>query len=647
MRRRRSAPTRPEGRSNVVAVLLSAAALLAVSVGLAAPPAVAASTLTGTIVANVPFPTRTLLLSVPGNALVTAGTVHVSENGGRVAGKSATSLRQASQGDLGVVMVIDSDPSMSGAPLTQALAAARTLAAERTGNQEVGVIYGDGSTLPLTTDSVAINRTLSLPPRIVPGTNLLEATQIAVNELTAAKVTDGAVIFVSDDIDRNPAYTPQSVAAFAAAAHVRVFTVGIRDRAFSHPTQYDLPPSAMANLARAAGGTFSTAVPSRLRQIFTTIEASLTSQYVVRYRSLQPLGRPVAVRVTVTGVPGAYTTRYVAPPATVVVPARRPVVDHSFWTSSAVLVLVAIGGALLIGIAVMLLIRHFNNGDSVTARVNASLPEAAPALSGLPGDRPARASSSMFAHTTWWTRFEAEVDVAHMPQSPRELANLGGLLSLVVAVLLVLVTGSVPLAVLGLLVGPFAVRALVRSRVRHQQAQFSELLPAHLEEVAGAIRSGRSVIDALGLVSEAADEPLRDEFSRALADERLGRPLEETLSSVATRMQSDGVEQLAIVTALQRRTGSSVAEVLDRIAESAREHMELQRELRALTAQGRLARWILTLLPPLMLVAFSLIDGRYERPMFHTVGGIVALIIGTLMVTAGSLVMKRIVDIEV
>jgi tight adherence protein B len=154
-------------------------------------------------------------------------------------------------------------------------------------------------------------------------------------------------------------------------------------------------------------------------------------------------------------------------------------------------------------------------------------------------------------------------------------------------------------------------------------------------------------LEALAVVTESAEEPARSEFERALADERLGRPLDETLRPIAERMHADGMEQFAVVAALHRQTGSSVAEVLDRVAEGARERAELQRELRALTAQGRLARWILTAMPPMMLLVFSLIDPRYEYPMFHTTGGLIALGVGAAMVALGSLVMKRIIEIEV
>ena len=151
----------------------------------------------------------------------------------------------------------------------------------------------------------------------------------------------------------------------------------------------------------------------------------------------------------------------------------------------------------------------------------------------------------------------------------------------------------------------------------------------------------------MNLVTEGAEEPLHREFERALREENLGRPLEETLGVMSGRMASEGVDQVAVVAAMHRRTGSSVSEALDRVAEGARDRADVQRELRVLTAQGRLARWILTFMPPVILLIMRLVSPKYVRPLFHTTAGIVALLVALVMVIAGSLVMKRIVNIEV
>jgi tight adherence protein B len=627
---------------------LASLTFIAVAVTLLAAPHARAQSLQATLVGAVPFPSRTLVISVPQSIPVSARQIHVTENGELVRRFTANSLKQAGAGDLGIVVVIDSDPSMSGVPLTQAMAAARALAAQRTGNQQLGAIFGDGSNLPLTTNQQTINTFLAHQPRIVPRTNLLSATQAAISELKAANVLSGAVIYVSDDIDKAPGLSVASLAALANAAHIRIFTVAIHDRATYAPGPYDLPLTAMGQLATSAGGSFAEAVPVQLRNTFTAIEAGLTSQYVVHYQSRQRYGEHVSVVVSVAGVPGTFTTAYASPPA----PrgAAQPTHHKSFWASTLALVLVALGCAALFGVAVAIVLSTMARSGELRSRVHAFVPPARqtgpPVTHGSVSIELGSFSEQLLERRRWWPAFVQQVDVSGMSRSATELAYFAVLGSLLTALLLELVTGSVLLAILGLATGPLVVRALVKRSVRKNQRRFQEQLPGQLHEIAGAMRTGRSIAEAFAVVAASADEPMRRELQRALVDERAGLQLEEAIRPIGDRMASSEIEQVAVVAALHRRTGANITEVLDRMADSARERVEIRRELLTLTAQARLSRTVLTALPIFVVIAIDLIGHTYERPLFHTTAGLVVLALAAVMVALGSWVMKKMVEIE-
>jgi tight adherence protein B len=612
-------------------------------------PLALAQTLEVTPASGVAFPNRTLVLSVPRTASVTSAHVHVTENGRQVSGLTTTSLHQANLGDLGVVLVIDSDPTMAGAPLTQAMVAARSLAAQRTGNQELGAVFGDGSTLPLTADPQAIRAFLAHPPHIVHQTHLLGATQQAIDELRAANVVAGAVIYVSDDMDRAPGLSPQSLARLATSAHIRIFTVAVSDPATARPGPNDLPPNSMAILAQEAGGSFSQAVPAQLRRAFTQIEAGLTSQYIVHYRSSQQSGQRIRVTMHVDGVPGTYRTTYRSPSLPVLPPGTRPAPRGSFWASSVAVVVVAIVCGLLVGVAVAVLVAKFSRSGQLRARVQAF---AAPSAE-LVVDRPVTESKRrlgvwerLLERRRWWPAFIEQVSISSITRSPQELVRFAVAGSLLAAVALELMTGSILLALAGLFVGPLVVRAVVTRNVRQTRMHFAEQLSGQLHEIASALRVGRSIVEAFEIVEESADEPMRRELRRALADERAGLHLDQVLPPIATRMDSPEVEQVAVIAALHRRTGANITEVLDRIADTARQRVEIRRELNTMTAQARMSRAILTALPVFVVVAIDIISHRYERPLFHTTAGILVLVAAGLMVTLGARIMKSMTHIE-
>ena len=59
-------------------------------------------------------------------------------------------------------------------------------------------------------------------------------------------------------------------------------------------------------------------------------------------------------------------------------------------------------------------------------------------------------------------------------------------------------------------------------------------------------------------------------------------------------MANRDIEQVALLAELQRTSGGNSAEILDTVVGTIRERAEIRRLVRTLTAQGRMARWILT-----------------------------------------------------
>src|SRR2546430_6317731 len=209
--------------------------------------------------------------------------------------------------------------------------------------------------------------------------------------------------------------------------------------------------------------------------------------------------------------------------------------------------------------------------------------------------------------------------------------------------------GTVVTAFLGLLglAVPFLVRGFILFKIERKRRAFGDQLPDNLDVVASGLRAGHSLVGGLSLVVNDAAEPSRSEFRRVVADEQLGVPLEDALSVVARRMQSRDIEQVALVSSLQRETGSNSAEVLDRVIESIRERAGLRRLVRSLTAQGRLSRWVVTFLPVGLLLTITAINPSYMKPLFTHTSGRVVLALGVIMIVSGSLVIKKIVDIKV
>src|SRR5262249_45816917 len=143
---------------------------------------------------------------------------------------------------------------------------------------------------------------------------------------------------------------------------------------------------------------------------------------------------------------------------------------------------------------------------------------------------------------------------------------------------------------------PLIVRAVIKGRIVRKRKVFANQLADNLDVLASGLRAGHSLVGALSVVVADAAEPSKSEFRRVIADEQLGVPLETALDRVVDRMHNRDLEQVSLVASVQSETGGNAAEVLDRVVESIRERQELRRLIQTLTAQGRLARWIVSLL---------------------------------------------------
>jgi tight adherence protein B len=239
-----------------------------------------------------------------------------------------------------------------------------------------------------------------------------------------------------------------------------------------------------------------------------------------------------------------------------------------------------------------------------------------------------------------------ELDVARLNISLGRLALLTVAGTILIGWLLVSATSS-GLAAVAALAVPVGVRMGIRYLAGRERRKFEEQLADNLQVIASALRAGHTFIGAMGVMVEDAPEPSRRELRRALADEQLGVPLVDTLTRVGTRMESTDFQQVTLVATLQRDTGGNTAEVLDLVTDTIRDRLDLRRLVRSLTAQGRLAGGILSLLPVGLLLAISAINPGYLHPLFHKAIGIVAFILAIIMVIAGSLIVRRIVDIEI
>jgi tight adherence protein B len=196
---------------------------------------------------------------------------------------------------------------------------------------------------------------------------------------------------------------------------------------------------------------------------------------------------------------------------------------------------------------------------------------------------------------------------------------------------------------IGLLLPPFVLRYRARRRAR----KFESSLPDVLMLVATSLSSGFSLLQSLDAVAKDAPEPAAKEFSRALAEARIGADVSDALEHVATRMDSENMRWATMSIRIQRDVGGNLAETLRTTAATLREREMLRRQVRTLSAEGRLSAYILIGLPIGMLFYTMLTNYDYVSLLWTTFLGILMSVVGIIAMIIGIFWMRNVVKIEV
>lgn len=179
------------------------------------------------------------------------------------------------------------------------------------------------------------------------------------------------------------------------------------------------------------------------------------------------------------------------------------------------------------------------------------------------------------------------------------------------------------------------------SQARRLAAQVSGEMPHVLRTLSASLESGQTLVQAIERVGLQEHGPVGDCFVRASLRLRCGDSLEEALDSLATELDAPGVGLMTTALAISQRTGSPLRDLLQRCARLVERQGEQERLLRVRTAQARLSARIVCGLPPLMVLALSLLSSDFMEGL-ETITGMTCLLVAALMDFSAVLIIRRI-----
>jgi tight adherence protein B len=196
-------------------------------------------------------------------------------------------------------------------------------------------------------------------------------------------------------------------------------------------------------------------------------------------------------------------------------------------------------------------------------------------------------------------------------------------------------------------VGAILPRLVLANRVAKREALFLAQLPDVLQLLSGSLQAGYGFMQAIDAVAKEASPPASTEFSRVLAESRLGMPVEDALNSMADRVGGEDFRWVVLAINIQRQVGGNLAALLSTVAATLREREMVRRQIKVLSAEGRLSAIILVALPFFLAGYISIVNPGYLKVMFEETIGKIMIAGGIVLMGIGILWMRKIIKIDV
>jgi tight adherence protein B len=239
----------------------------------------------------------------------------------------------------------------------------------------------------------------------------------------------------------------------------------------------------------------------------------------------------------------------------------------------------------------------------------------------------------------------AALEQAGMSTTLPNFVVVVGIWTLVAGALGVLLAGPA-VGLLMVVVVPLGARLLLKFRAGRRRAAFADQLDDSLQLMASSLRAGHSLLRAVDAVSQDAASPTAEEFSRIVNETRVGRDLGDSLDEVAARMGSEDFTWIAQAIAIHREVGGNLAEVLDAVGHTIRERNAIRRQVKALSAEGKLSAIVLGALPFGIFGFISMTNPGYVAKFTQSVAGYGMIAVAVLLMLIGGFWLKKTVAIK-
>ncbi len=575
----------------------------------------------------------------------------LKENGAAVARATVTPIAQSGT-KVGTVLALDiSDAMKDENRLSLEKAAAVDFVKHKNPSDQVAIVSVGSTAFEVTPFTADVSALVSGINSLAPGGERAQwdAVSLGVGLFNQATDLQRNLVLVTSGRDTFSKIDETEAEQEAVSNHTAVFVVGMSTK--------DIEVGALQQLAVDTGGEFqTTAEASTTAELFNIAQQTLSDQYVISYTSKATTGSldlalsagsvkaeaPAISLGTITdGISQAQVVHASGP-------SFLRSADLLYLVGALIILAVGLGAWAVISIAVKeestleVAIRPYadepTNPEETTRR--GSLAD-----TGIV-QRAVDITGKLAQERGLLEKVERKLDEANLPLRAAEAIFFYAAAVVIVTLLALFVKGLFIGVIVFALIAALPWVAL-NTAVSTRRKKFTSQLPDMLQLLSGTLRAGYSLLQGVEAASSEVEDPMGHELRRVLGEARLGRPLEDALEDCADRMNSDDFSWAVMAITIQREVGGNLAELLMTVSQTMIARERLRRDVRALTAEGRISAIVLGLLPVGLGVVMYSINPKYMGVLFHDPIGQIMLTAATVVACFGFWWMKKTIEIEV
>lgn len=581
----------------------------------------------------------------------------VAENGEPIEDIAISRVAQIEE-PIGVVLAIDTSGSMRDQPMEDARQAALVFMDAMRPIDEFSIIgfAGEVDIYSDFTSRRAVLKKLVLGMEAGGETALFDAIIVALNQFEKRKDLEHRYLIVlSDGEDTVSKLGADDVLAKADQAGIPIYSVVLQS--------YDFNPVDLSEISSTTGAEIMVTTKSEeLAGLYREISRKIRNQYQVTYTSSWPNTEEIGIALHIggeglegTGSANCINPFYAPPPTTIVMERMPP-----FWGWFKLWwVRLILYGAIFIGIILFIYILAalvMPSSKLVKKRTefygykpkSRSEEEEIKERKGKIGfiDRLVMFTSRLASKRGFVEYFDLRLERAGMSIRASEFITLHIFLVIISIFGIYIFTANILLTLLMVLVIIFAPFLIINYKTEKRLQKFNEQLPGTLQLISGSLKAGYSFNQALSMVVEETEAPMSYEFKKVLSEIRMGLSQREALENMSKKMHTEHFRWVVMAVNIQREVGGNLVEVLETIASTIRERDTVLRQIKALTAEGRLSAIILIALPILLAAFISFTNREYISLLLTIVLGLAMIGVSALLMIAGIIWIVKIIKVQ-